>query len=179
MTQTVLFGSDRYAGVKRSAEISECGRYRWWLRRHWPNEGWPNDENRTVCFIMLNPSTADGLTDDPTIRRCMGFALDWGFSTLSVRNLFPYRATDPKELKKAGREIATGGDRGYNELRAARSASLVIAAWGADVPFCTIQYLFGEVPQGMCCLGTTKSGAPRHPLYVKSTQKPVLWEPAA
>src|SRR5574337_1252459 len=114
--------------IERSAEISECGRYRWWLRRKLDDAN-----NRVVCFVMLNPSTADAQVDDPTIRRCMQFARDWGFSTLSVRNLFPYRATNKRELSHVF--DPTGGDRGIAELKAATTADLVIAAWGTWVPF--------------------------------------------
>src|SRR5678809_1192361 len=127
--------------VQRSAEISECGRYRWWLRRAWqlpwnPNVAGPPKSNGVCCFVMLNPSTADGMQDDPTIRRCMGFCRSWGYDTLSVRNLFPWRATDPKELVKAERNADIfGGHRGASELLAACTGNLLVAAWGAGVPF--------------------------------------------
>lgn len=158
-----------YAGVKRSAEISKCGRYRWWLRRQWiPDNG------RVVCFVMLNPSTADASIDDPTIRRCMRYARDWGYSTLSVRNLFALRATDPGELKTAANP--TGGLEGDHNLFAARTADLVVAAWGAWVPFGRdheVMSMLAGVP--VHCLGTTKGGGPRHPLYCRADLEPVLW----
>src|SRR6185437_4878200 len=92
-----LFGYSHYERLRRSASISECGRYRYWLRRSWGHGG----NGKTVSFIMLNPSMADAEQDDPTLRRCMGFAQGWGFSTLSVHNLFALRATDTKELLTA------------------------------------------------------------------------------
>lgn len=83
----------------KSAIISECGKYRYSLSRIW-------DENKAnVLFIMLNPSTADGDVDDPTIRRCIGFAKSWGYGGIYVGNLFAYRATDPKELLKVENPI--------------------------------------------------------------------------
>ena len=82
--------------MKRSAEISECGKYRWWLRRRWA-------DGPVVCFVMLNPSTADAEQDDPTIRRCIGFAQAWGCGALEVRNLFPFRATNPADMLKAAK----------------------------------------------------------------------------
>ncbi len=115
---------------------------------------------------MLNPSTADGLADDPTIRRCIGFVKSFGASVLSVRNLFAYRATDPDELLTA--DNPTGGDRGDAELRAAITADLVIVAWGGKVPFGrqkeALRLLGGKQ---LFCLGVTKDGSPRHPLYLR------------
>lgn len=162
MAQNLLFAVDRYEGLTRSAELSACGRYRWWLRRSWKHRG----DGRVVCFVMLNPSTADAQMDDPTIRRCMGFARLWGFGALSVRNLFALRATDPKKLQAA--DDPTGGHRGDIELRCAGTAHVVVAAWGAKVPFGrdreALEMLRGAA---LYCLGTTKQGHPRHPLYVR------------
>lgn len=167
--------------IHRSAEISDCGRYRWWLRRHWKffENGIHVPGKGICCFVMLNPSTADGTQDDPTIRRCIKFAQDWGYDTLSVRNLFAWRATDPRELFHA--ESVTGGPRGDTELLAACTANLVIAAWGAKVPFerdiqamDLIRKCFPRVP--IYCLGTTKDGKPRHPLYVRADVAPIPWD---
>lgn len=163
-----LYGYDRYEGLVRTAELSDCGRYRWWLRRSWKHGG----DGRAVCFVMLNPSTADALADDPTVRRCMGFARSWGFSVLTVRNLFALRATDPKELLTAAEP--TGGARGDLELAVAKSADLVVCAWGAGVPFgrdrLALKILAGKP---LHCLGATKAGHPRHPLYVRGDAKPI------
>src|SRR5438132_5915755 len=104
---------DVYRGLRRAAEFSACGRYRWCLRRSWRHGG----DGRTVCFVMLNPSTADALSDDPTVRRCMGFARSWGFSVLSVRNLFALRTPDPVELRRADNPV--GGKRGESALLSA------------------------------------------------------------
>ncbi len=118
---------------------------------------------------MLNPSTADGTVDDPTIRRCMGFATAWGYSRLVVRNLFPVRARDPKELLMLDRP--TGGAAGTRSLAAATSADQIVVAWGAFVPFGRSRFANDLLSsQSLMCLGTTKSGMPRHPLYVKAGQ---------
>jgi len=122
--------------MKRSAEISDCGQFRWWLQRRWA-------DGPLVCFVMLNPSTADAEQDDPTIRRCIAFARSWGFGALSVRNLFPFRATKPADLKRAVRSIdVTGGQRGLGELAVAATADLVIAAWGANATECAAQRFY-------------------------------------
>lgn len=168
--------------TQKSAEISPCGRYRWWLRRSWrrawlPHLAGPDQPaSKGVCtFVMLNPSTADGLEDDPTIRRCIAFADSWGYDTLSVRNLFPWRATEPKDLLKA--HNPAGEHRGDGELLTACTGDLLVLAWGAWVPyrrdheaFALFAEHFPGVP--LFCLGTTKSGAPRHPLYVKADTQP-------
>lgn len=168
--QLTLFDGD--PRMARSADISDCQHYRWWLKRLWPvpvaNRG------SSVCFVMLNPSTADGQKDDPTVLRCIGFAKRWGFESLIVRNLFPYRATDPIELLTA--VDPCGGERGDQELAAATNADVVVCAWGAKVPFGRdkrAMELLGV--KRLFCLGLTKDGHPRHPLYVPASTRPQLF----
>ncbi len=177
MTDTLF---DTPPRMIRSADISECGRYRWSLRRSW--QIWERGEHvqgmGVCCFVMLNPSTADGEQDDPTIRRCIGFCRSWGYDILSVRNLFAWRATDPRELFNTN--TATGGHRGDTELLAAATADMLVVAWGAGVPFGRDEQAlelfkthFPGVP--LYCLGTTKHGHPRHPLYVRAVTLPTLF----
>lgn len=159
--------------MRRSAEISDCGSYRWWLRREWTcyRNGIAQPGEGVCCFVMLNPSKADGEIDDPTIRRCIGFAQKWHYHTLSVRNLFPWRATDPRELFH-GLTVA-GGARGDSELLAALTADLVVLAWGANVPFNrdreALKIFRDAAPaKPLWCLGKTKAGNPRHPVRLAS-----------
>lgn len=135
------------------------GDYRYRLTRQWDVDG------DVVTFIMLNPSTADSLEDDPTIRRCVGFAKRWGFGQLDVVNLFALRATDPKKLALHDDPI---GPANIEFLRSLDPNSTLVAAWGANsvVDDWLKMHLF-ELPGGLKCLGTTKKGYPRHPLYVK------------
>lgn len=166
---TDLFGRNEYSGLQRSAFISPCGKYRYNLRRWWQSGG----NGREVCFVMLNPSTADGNVDDPTIRRCMNFTKQWGYSYLTVRNLFSLRATDPKELKKAEDPV---GPMGFTAVRRCVSAHLVIAAWGANVPFHQDQFVLqASRDVKWFCLGKTKAGYPRHPLYVPNNTQLVRY----
>lgn len=152
--------------IIRTAEISECGRYRWWLGREFP------DGNGTITFVMLNPSTADADLDDPTIRRCMGFARSWGFRKLMVRNLFPYRATDPSELLTARQP--DGGERGLRELGQILVSDKIVLAWGSTkIPHAMdrlVLKLLDDSNRTLYCLGTTANGSPRHPLYVRADQ---------
>lgn len=160
-----LFGEPMAPAVRRTAEISACGRYRYTLRREWDAAA------GTVCFVMLNPSTADALVDDPTIRRCIGFARSWGYGAVEVRNLFALRATDPKELLSAPDPVGPKGDESLR--RAAFTVGLVVVAWGASVPFGrdrrALELLEGTT---LACLGLTKGGGPRHPLYVRGDARP-------
>lgn len=174
--QACLFEKCRVPHVEGAAVLSTCGRYRWWLQRSW--EG---GDGRSVCFVMLNPSTADADTDDPTVRRCTAFAKAWGYSTLIVRNLFAFRATHPKQLARLPFEIATGCQQGNDELHPALSAHVTVCAWGAcNVPGVAERAeWFIRQYQGLPlhCLGLTKAGRPRHPLYVRGDQKLIPFLP--
>jgi hypothetical protein len=170
--------------IHRSAEISECGRYRWWLRRSW--QLWDNglhvQGKGTCCFGMLNPSDADGTIDDPTVRRCVNFARSWGYDAMTVRNLFPFRSPDPKSLLTA--HEPTGGHRGDIELLASCTADLLVVAWGAGVPFgrdrAALAMFADHFPdKPLYCLGKTKQGHPRHPLYVRADKELELFTGAS
>ncbi len=142
--------------MHRGATFDPTGVYRYRLWREW------DPALPTVAFIMLNPSTADATYDDPTIRRCIGFARSWGFGRLEVANLFAYRATRLADLRAAPDPV---GPCNTEHLAAAcAKAGLVIAAWGngrlfvpADPPH------LPDVP--LATLGLTRLGEPRHPLY--------------
>lgn len=155
------------ATIGRSAEISDCGKYRWWLRRTWSG-----GTKGIVCFVMLNPSKADGSIDDPTVKKCMAFAMAWGYSGMVIVNLYAYRATDPGELKTA--ESPVGGKRNDIEIRAAAiSSDFAIAAWGTKALVCRV-WEVEEILKGVPihCLKKTKAGCPQHPLYIKGDTVP-------
>ena len=147
-----------------TAEISECGRYRYTLTRTW------DASLPVLVFCMLNPSTADASQDDPTIRRCMGFARREGCGGIAVVNLFAWRATDPDELPVV--DADKSGPDNSQHIAAIALGRRVVVAWGAHhsahphivLPF--IKRLRASAAS-VHCLGTTKSGAPRHPLYVR------------
>jgi hypothetical protein len=138
--------------------------YRYLLARKW--DGY----KPVVLFVMLNPSTADNITDDATIRSCVRLAARLGYGALEVVNLFACRATDPKHLPKAS--IARGPDNPRIVEAAIARHKTVICAWGAhpfaaqSVPWLRdVMALHKRQPY---CFGVTKQGAPRHPLYVKT-----------
>lgn len=153
------------------ATISADGRYRYKLWRRWSVDH--DCPSWVPAFVMLNPSTADGDRDDPTIRRCVGFARGWGYKGVDIYNLFAYRATDPSDLARA-RDIV--GPENGKYLREIFGRQVIVAAWGAHpVARDRAQRLVAAASPMAClsCLGVTASGAPRHPLYVRADAKPV------
>jgi hypothetical protein len=120
-----------------------------------------------VLFIMFNPSTADEAKDDPTIRRCAAFARGWGYGRLEVCNLFAYRATDPRTLRRIVDPVGPLNDAMI--ARAAKRADTVVVAWGVE----GARSRRADVVMGLLrsstvyCVGTTRDGFPRHPLYVR------------
>jgi len=153
--------------VEKTATISECGLYRYDLTRRWADGG------TTCAFVGLNPSTADAELDDPTIIRCIGFARDWGHSQLVMLNAYAYRATKPKDMRKAADPIGPLNDNDYL-LPWFNSCKVVIAAWGANIDSDRQKHLI-KLFQWMSVLRLTKGGNPGHPLYLPKTLKPVEW----
>lgn len=157
--------------ILKSAVISECGTYRYMLTRTWGPSSW----NR-VCFVMLNPSTADATDDDPTIRRCIGFAQRWGYDSLSVVNQYAYRATHPLELTEVSDPIGPENSRWLEE--ALYRSTRVICAWGArgsrrqDQE---IKMIAKRYARNLYSLGLTKNQKPLHPLYLKNSTRPSIW----
>jgi hypothetical protein len=160
--------------TRSDAVLSPCGRYRYRLTRTW-------DDGRPAAFVMLNPSTADADRDDPTVRRCVAFARAWGCAGLVVVNLFAFRATDPYAMREQG-AAAVGPENDAHIRAAVIECSPVVCAWGAHGGFLLRDAAVRELirrsglPWGMC-LGLTKGGHPRHPLYVPATTLPVPYHP--
>jgi hypothetical protein len=154
--------------IRRAAGFSRCGRYRYWLMRTW------TAAKPVVCWVMLNPSTADAERDDPTIRRCIGFSRRWDFGGLVVVNLFAWKATRPNELTNASDPIGPRNDSVIVHHTAGRR---VIVAWGTHGDLGgrdrTVLQLLANASQ-VECLGVTNNGQPKHPLYVASICHPLL-----
>ena len=149
-----------------TAVISACGTYRYRLERLW------DAELPKVAFIMLNPSTADASNDDPTIRRCIGFAKAWGFGGLIVGNLFALRSTDPKALYSHSDPI--GPDNDANLRAIALCSEQVICAWGAHGAYRDRGKHVGVLLDrfNLAALTITGKGEPGHPLYVPAATEP-------
>lgn len=165
---------DEPATEKSGAIISPDGLYRYHLWRVW-DECLP-----CMVFVMQNPSTADATEDDPTIRRCMGFAKRDGFGGISVRNVFALRATDERELLTHPDPF---GPENEAHLSSARHVSLMtrlVVAWGEPMGGKRLRrhYTHAAVLLSVLnpyCLGVNKSGQPKHPLYLKVTAEIVPW----
>ena len=152
--------------VERKTILSPCRQYRYCLWREW---GMMNPSY--AVFVGLNPSTADEIEDDPTIRRCVNYAKRWGFGALCMVNLFAYRATEPAEMKSHTSPVGTDNDLWL--LEAAKGAGVVVAGWGNHGTHLQRDEAVKRLLAGkLSCIGTTKHGHPRHPLRVKSDVKP-------
>jgi hypothetical protein len=147
--------------VNRGARIDSTGRYRYTLWRGW-DPGRPR-----VAFVMLNPSTAGAERDDPTLRRCIRFAHDWGFGSVEVVNLFALRSRSPRSLRRAADPVGPENDR--HLLETAARARRIVAAWGVHGALGArdraVTRILGA-RRRLHCLGTTAAGHPRHPLYL-------------
>lgn len=150
--------------IEKDAVISACGNYRYLLRRVW------NFDRPRALFVMLNPSTADAEVDDPTIRSCIRLANAAAYGSFEVVNLFAWRATDPKELENPRDPVGAGNDHVIDA--ALTRCDVAICAWGANGSAeqrgpIVRRMITNRKPEAYC-LGTTKAGHPRHPLYIKT-----------
>lgn len=150
-------------GYVRSASISDCGTYRYHLAREWSTD-------KPMLFVMLNPSTADAGKDDPTIRKCLGFATRNGCGSIQVVNLFAYRATYPRDLRRAGYPV---GPKNLATIRraaldVAARGGLVVCAWGSNgrglAMVAVVKALLRDAGVKLHALDLLADGTPGHPL---------------
>ena len=153
------------------AVYSACKRYRYSLTRSW------NQDGRRLLYIMLNPSTATELANDPTIERCERRARMLGYGGFRVCNLFALRETDPSRLKRA--PSPEGPDNRAQILAAVDWADDVLCAWGVHGAHRgqgrSVLELLLVSSKPLLALGVTGSGHPRHPLYVSYRSRPAPW----
>lgn len=152
--------------MRGRAVFDRTGRYRYLLTREW-DRSMPN-----VAFVLLNPNRADAVRDDPTIRRCVAFARAWGYGSLSVTNLFAWRALDFRDVRSARDPVGPRNDA--HVRRAAARAALVVLAWGAQGAYherdqTTLALLAGRP---LHVLRRTRTGQPSHPLYLPGRLRP-------
>ena len=154
-----------------TAVYSDCERYRYLLTRVWEPAG------RKALFIMLNPSTATEVQNDPTVERCERRARTLGFGGFRVTNIFAWRDTDPKKMRAAAEPIGA-----ENDAMIAQSGDWgdqIIAAWGAHGEHLqrgvAMEALLRDMELPVFHLGLTKAGHAKHPLYIAYTQQPELW----
>lgn len=170
--------------MKKWADVSECGEYRYSLTRRW-DIAFP-----LLTFLMLNPSTADAEEDDQTIRKCIGFARSWGYGGIDVVNLYAFRSTDPKQLvaqQSLGKDIVGPGNNDviFDAMRRAADASTqLVCAWGSirtgrprtiETRVVNVKSMARTAGVTLQCIGRTKDGDPRHPLMVAYNVPCELW----
>jgi hypothetical protein len=155
----------------REAAFSACETYRYYLLIAWSAHG-------ELCnFIGLNPSTATERVDDPTIRKCRDFASRWGYRGIIMTNLFAWRATDPRAMKRAASPIGLFNDEYL--LASAKQCRKIIAAWGNDGLHtdrdAAVGLMLTAAGLYLYCLKLTGQNAPYHPLYVPYTAVPEIY----
>ncbi len=154
--------------MERNAIISDCGLYRYYLSRRWADGG------KVMVFIMLNPSTADADIDDPTIRKCIGFAQRNGCNAIEVVNLFAFRATKPTDMYVEDHPV---GPDNYDHIRSTvqNPNAIVVCAWGANgsktAQARVVTHMVRHWKIKLSCLSKTKHGEPGHPLMLPYTSQ--------
>lgn len=160
--------------IENDAFVSDCEMYRYTLLRRW-NENYP-----AVCFIMLNPSTADASKDDRTITRCVSYARRWGFGALRVCNLSPQRTKNPKQLLPVSDGIIDN-NRGWIS-NSVRCSDATIFAWGGYIS--NSKQLLEQAEEcklrhkGAMAINVNRDGTPVHPLYQPADAMPILYTSA-
>ncbi len=184
-----LFGHTFADTIARSADLSRCGTFRWTLTRTWST-------GPHVCFIGLNPSTADHRVDDPTVRRWTHFARAWGYGGFTAVNLYPFRSASPEDCRRWSDYLSNGPDwyardalhSGLDMVRAeAKAAALTVACWGVGtwdphwVDHVVEDIQSGEAPwPDLHCFALAKDGSPVHPMArgrhrIPDHARPTLW----
>ena len=157
------------------AVYSPCERYRYTLTRTW-DEAAPR-----VLFVMLNPSTATEVQNDPTVERCERRARALGFGAFRVCNIFAWHDTDPRKMRAAADPVGPDNDAAI--LAACTWADTIVCAWGTHGEHLNrgprVETLLRAQPKPLTHLGLSKAGHPKHPLYIGYHVQPVFWpEPA-
>lgn len=154
-----------------TAVYSPCEAYRYTLTRTWDPVG------RRVLFVMLNPSTATEVQNDPTVERCERRARALGYGAFRVCNIFAYRATDPKVMRAQADPVGPGNDAAIVDF--ADWADTIVCAWGTHGAHrdrgAAVEALLRATGKPLCHLGLSKDGHPKHPLYIGYAHQPEAW----
>lgn len=154
-----------------TAIYSDCEKYRYALSRVWDADG------GRVAFVMLNPSTATEVQNDPTVERCERRARTLGFGAFRVTNIFAWRDTDPRKMRAAAEPIGPANDDAI--AKACAWADQVVAAWGTHGEFlnrgAAVEKILRATGKPIFHLGLSKAGHPKHPLYIAYAQQPQVW----
>lgn len=162
-------------GTRCSAALSPDRTYRYSLTRIW------DQDKPFIRFVGLNPSTADEHIDDPTVRRCVGFARDWGAGGIVMLNVFAFRATDPRVMKRADDPIGPRNDWAIRLWTLDLSDAPVVACWGVhgdhQLRGRRVEHMLKQIcPDRLRIFGLTKDGHPKHPLYLSRLARLERWD---
>jgi hypothetical protein len=153
------------------AVYSDCERYRYQLTRIWA------PERRKILFVMLNPSTATEVQNDPTVERCERRARTLGFGAFRVCNIFAWRETDPHVMRKAIDPVGPGNDAAIRD--SCSWADRIVCAWGTHGAHldrgAAVERLMRATGRPLFHLGLSKDGHPKHPLYIAYATQPEPW----
>lgn len=155
--------SDLFQFQESDAVISDCGKYRYLLRRTW------DAAKLRALLVMLNPSTADAENNDPTIKSCIRLCSGLGYGSFEVVNLYAWRSTDPSRLGYVADPV--GRDNNRTILSAIERCDIPICAWGKNAGPDRAREVWQTIKSrrpAIFCFGTNKNGTPKHPLYIKS-----------
>ncbi len=162
-------GEPNQNSLASGALFDATGQYRYALWRCWQPDG------KRLAFVMLNPSSADAEINDPTIRRCIGFAQAWGYGGLEVVNLFAFRTAHPSHLVSVADPV--GATCNAAILRAVERADRTVIAWGNwGRLHGRAEAVLALIEPPLYCLGRNQSGHPRHPLYLRRDIQPLLYQ---
>lgn len=160
--------NDQPTILRTGATFSRCERYRFDLFRIW-------DESKPkVMFVGLNPSTADATKNDPTVTRCIRYAQSWGYGGMHMMNIFAFRATDPSDMKAEPEPIGTDTDEWL--LKVEQESALTLVAWGNHGAHLNRAAQVCTLLSELHCLKQNKNGYPAHPLYLKASLTPIIYQ---
>lgn len=158
---------------KREAVFSPCRKYRYHLSQIW------DDKKPPMLWLMLNPSTADEVQNDPTVERCERRARMWGYGGSEVFNIFAYRATDPKDMRAHRDPIGPDNDEWIRKFARRSVRSIGVCGWGEHGAHLgrgkAVMKILQEESAIVHALKVNASGHPKHPLYVAYKAKPVIY----
>ena len=155
------------------AHFSPCEKYRYWLRRDW------DLSLKAISFLMLNPSTADEMQNDPTIERCQRRAIAMGYGSMIIVNLFPFRMTDSTQLITVADLLGDAKEADDCIIRAVDASDMTVCGWGKH-PLAAprgqdvlSQLKKANLQDKVKCLQLNADNSPQHPLYIAYSKQPV------
>lgn len=169
---------EKRSDARKVCEWSPCKRYRYTLWREWGVDRSLFDGPRAEQYlqvVLLNPSTANELDNDPTVTRCIVRARSLGFRALCVTNIFAYAATDPEVMKAQGDPVGPDNDRWLMEI--ASGAGMILAGWGKHGLHMNRGNAVAKMLPALQCLWTNADGTPKHPLYCAYSLNPKPYIP--